>query len=126
MASSLPRVASSISAGDAVERGQALDQRLRLRLGIAIEARRGGIARGPPGRFVGMQARQRRQPRRMRIGLRARRSPGAPATSDGSSSRRAPAQRREPDAHRRRMRIQALELRQDLRRRAQARAGPPA
>ena len=50
-----------------VQRGQPFDQRGGLRLGIAIESGGGCIARRPPRSLVRVQARERGQPRRMRV-----------------------------------------------------------
>ena len=55
--------------GYAVKGGQPLDERLRLRFGIAIEAGRRDIAIRPPRRFIRVQTRERRNPRSMCIGL---------------------------------------------------------
>ena len=112
MASSAPRVASTCAARHAVKRRQSFDERLRLRLRIAIEPGAGRVAGGPPRRFVGVQARERRQPRRMRVGfkrddLRARQGKRRDSSGACLSIQR---ERRQSNGDSRRMCIQSFQI----------------
>ena len=69
IASSLPRPTSTWLRRHAVELRHALDERLRLRFGIAVEARARVVALRPPRHFVRVHALERRVPGRVLVRL---------------------------------------------------------
>ena len=99
-----------------VQCGEALEQRRRLRFGIAVESGGGGIAGRPPRRLIGMQSGHRRQPGGVRIRLEAEyfrsRQREHRIHEHRALERGALFERIQADRHGRGMRVQPFEVRQ--------------